>query len=552
MNSLPLYNKILIILINFIAIWLFIVVGSNKIKRNLKIVFLSMIVSMFFWVDFAYLARLVGRQSPKLGLIFLKIAWSASPLLFILIYFLVVFHLNKEKKYYFLNNIIFYSGVVALLIALFTDLIVKNIKFVDSDLTIIYGQGMFPFLMLVLFFMCTPLYILFKEYKKCSLEEKIKIKYLLIGVFIFYLANIIFGILFPIFLKIVHYYWIGDYSTIILLSFIAYAIARWELFGIKIIFAAVFISLIAVLLVLDIFAFTSQPVFRFCKSLILVLFIYFAYLLIKSFLREIKYRQKIKKAYDLERKAHRELERLNTAKTQFMMATQHHLRTPLTAMIGYLDLIFSGTYGKINPKLKDALLKFQASAQRLNSVVDELLDVSRFQLGKKVITPQPNVSIAHILRGIVEELKIEAKVKGIYLKLLISKDLPLITADKEKLRVALANIIDNAVKYTSKGGVMVKADKTDSKVLIKVKDTGMGIPKEDQKDIFNRVFERGKGASKANAVGKGIGLYITYHIIKSHYGNIWVESEGKNKGTTFYIELPIEQPKDLKKQKKIK
>jgi len=538
-TELPLYNKILIILIDFIATWLVIVVYSNNIKRRLKLIFLGMIASMFLWVNFAYLARLIGRQSPNLGLIFLKIAWSASPLLFILIYFLIVFYLNKEKKYSTLNKIIFFSGLIAILIALFTNLIVKNTKFVGSDLTIIYGLGMFPFLCLAFFFMCVPLYILFKEYTECSLKEKIKIKYLLSGILVFYVANIIFGIFLPIFFKITRFYWIGDYSTIILLCFIAYAIVKWKLFGIKIAFTATLVSLIVVLLTLDIFVFTSQTILRLYKALVLVFFIYFGYLLIKSVLKEIKYREEIKRAYDLEKRAHQELERLDEAKTQFMLATQHHLRTPLTAMIGYLDLIFGGTYGQIHPQIKKALLKFRASAEKLNKVVDELLDVSQFQLGKKVVSLRPDVKLGVVLRGIIEDLKFETKVKGIYLKLQSSADLPAIKADQEKLKVALANIIDNAVKYTSKGGVVVKTETTDSKILISIKDTGMGISKEDQKNIFNRTFERGKGAKKANATGKGIGLYITYHIISAHNGKIWVESEGKGKGTTFYIELPI-------------
>ncbi len=548
----PLISKILIFLINTIGLGLLFLVYFSNPKAKLNRIFALMVFLMFIWVNCAFLARLSGKED--LALVWIRIAWAITLLFFALIYSFIFYFTKEQKKYYrYLSTISLFIGVIFIFFVFLTDLIIKDIQFRDGVLYITYGKLIFLFFGMMFFLTISSFTLLFKKYlEPITKQEKKKIKYLLIGFFFFFLMNSIFNIFYPVFLKIANLYEFGDYSTIFLIAAFAYTIVRRELFGIKIAFTTTLVSVIVILLALDIFAFTPQPIFRLYKSLILVLFIYFAYLLIKSFLREIKYRQKIKKAYDLEKKAHKELERLDTAKTQFMMATQHHLRTPLTAMIGYLDLIFSGTYGKINPKLKDALLKFQASAQRLNSVVDELLDVSRFQLGKKVITPQPNVSIAHILRGIVEELKIEAKVKGIYLKLLISKDLPLITADKEKLRVALANIIDNAVKYTSKGGVMVEADKTDSKVLIKVKDTGMGIPKEDQKDIFNRVFERGKGASKANAVGKGIGLYITYHIIKAHYGNIWVESEGKNKGTTFYIELPIEQPKDLEEQKKDK
>jgi signal transduction histidine kinase len=538
-TELPLYNKILIILIDFIALWLSIVVYSNTHRKKIRRIFLAMIASMFLWVNFAYLARLIGRQLPVLGLISLKIAWSASPLLFILIYFLAVFYLNKERKYFILNRIIFLSGLVALLTALFTDLIVKDIKFIGSDLSIIYGQGMVPFLGLALFFMCAPLYILIKEYIKCSLQERIRIEYLLVGIFIFYLANVIFGIIFPIFLEIVHYYWIGDYSTIILLGFVAYAIARRELFGIKIAFTATLVSLITILLTLDIFVFTSQLLLRLYKALVLVLFIYFGYLLIKSVLKEIEYREEVKKAYDLEKRAHQELERLDEAKTQFMMATQHHLRTPLTAMIGYLDLIFGGTYGKVPSKIKQALLKFQISTQRLNKVINELLDISQFQLGKKVVLLQPGVDVNGILKEIVDDLKLEAKTKGIYLKFQSPARLPAIKADKEKLKVALANIIDNAVKYTLKGGVTVATKTTDSKILISIQDTGIGISNDEQRNLFNRTFERGERAKGVNTTGKGIGLYITYHIIQAHHGRIWAESEGKGKGSAFYIELPI-------------
>ncbi len=498
-----------------------------------------MIGAMFLWVNFAYFARLIGERSPTIGLIFLKTAWFATPILFVLIYFLIIYYLNKEKRYSSLNKIIFWGGLATAIITGFSTLVVENIKFIGSDLTIVYGKWMFLFLGIVFFFMCMPLYVLFKEYIYCSTEEKIKIKYLLFGILFFYIANVIFNILFPVFLNIVRLYWIGDYSTIILLSFIAYAITRQRLFGIRIAFTATLVSLIAVLLTLDIFLFTNSLILKLYKSLVLVLFIYFGYLLIKSVLKEIEYREKIKKAYDLEKKARQELERLDKAKTQFMLATQHHLRTPLTAMIGYLDLIFGGTYGKVHPKIKKTLLKFQASTKRLNKVVNELLDVSQFQLGKKVITIQPNVDVRKILKDIITDLKFETQAKGIYLKFNIPKDLPLINADREKIKVALANIIDNAVKYTPNGGVTVNAKKTDSKILITVKDTGIGIIKSDQKNLFNRIFERGAGARTANTTGKGIGLYITFHIIKAHHGKIWAESEGKGKGTTFYIELPI-------------
>jgi len=258
--------------------------------------------------------------------------------------------------------------------------------------------------------------------------------------------------------------------------------------------------------------------------------------------------KELRKAYEVEKKARKELQRLNEAKNQFLMATQHHLRTPLTAMKGYIDLILGGSYGKTSNKLKQAMKKLQASTSRELKIVNELLDISQFQLGKQILSLESGVKIETILKEIIEEIRFDADTKGIYLKLEKPKrSLPPLKADPEKLKVALSNIIDNAIKYTNKGGVTIKIKeqksniKNKSKLQIIIKDTGMGIPKEDLPRLFARTFERGKEAKRAYTTGRGIGLFITGHIIRAHGGKVWAESKGKNKGSTFYVELPVER-----------
>ena len=249
--------------------------------------------------------------------------------------------------------------------------------------------------------------------------------------------------------------------------------------------------------------------------------------------------KKVARAYRVEKKAHEELKRLDEAKSQFMMATQHHLRTPLTSMMGYLDLIFSGTYGKVPRKLKEVLEKFQSSTKNEIKIVNELLDISQFRLGKQVISLQPNIQLTPILKEIIEELKPEARKKSLYLKLEKSKETPKIKADPQKLKVALFNIIDNAIKYTFKGGVKISLKVENHKLKIAIKDTGIGISKKELKNLFTKTFERGEEAKKLWGPGKGIGLYITAKIVQAHKGKIWAESRGKDKGSTFYVELPI-------------
>lgn len=240
------------------------------------------------------------------------------------------------------------------------------------------------------------------------------------------------------------------------------------------------------------------------------------------------------------REAYRKLEKLDEAKNQFLMATQHHLRTPLTSMRGYLDLIFSGSYGKISPKIKGTILRFQTSTSRLIKIVNELLDISQFQLGKKVVSLQSNVEIEPIFKEILEELQFTSQTKGIYLKLeKPTEKLPTIEADPEKFKVALSNIIDNSIKYTTQGGITIKFQILDKKLRIISQDTGIGISKEDMKTLFTGVFERGEEAKKVFTTGRGIGLYISSKIIEAHNGKIWAESDGVGKGSTFIIELPI-------------
>ena len=282
------------------------------------------------------------------------------------------------------------------------------------------------------------------------------------------------------------------------------------------------VTAIAILLAVDIFVFTDNVLIQLYKGLVLVVFLYFGYQLVRSVIREIQYRERIKKAYEVERRARVALQELDEVKNQFIMASQHHLRTPLTSMIGYADLILGGAYSAISNRRT------------------EFLDISQFQMGKKVVFLEKEVPVEPIIKEIVDELKFIAEAKNIYLRVRKpKKKIPPIKADSEKLKVALFNIFDNSIKYTTKGGVTIQYGVVNNKLRIIVKDTGIGITKEQKEKLFGRLFARGEKAQKLYTTGRGIGLYVSARIFEAHKGKIWVESEGQGKGSTFYIELPI-------------
>ncbi len=262
--------------------------------------------------------------------------------------------------------------------------------------------------------------------------------------------------------------------------------------------------------------------------------------------------KEIKRALDVETEANKELRQIDLEKTQFMQATSHHLRTPLTSMIGYADLALGGSFGKLSAKQKEIFSRIGVSGKILERMINEFMDVSSISLGKKVSTFESGVEFEDILDSAVKDIQDTMagdarKATGwdIYFKVeKPTEKLPQINADPLKLKMALFNIFNNAIKYTDTGGVSVKIKVEDEKIKIEVKDTGIGITEEELETIFTRTYSQSKRAHHTNPFGRGIGLFFAANVVKEHGGKIWAESEGEGKGSVFYIELPVGENKE--------
>jgi len=262
-----------------------------------------------------------------------------------------------------------------------------------------------------------------------------------------------------------------------------------------------------------------------------------------------------KRAHAVEKKANEELEKIDKFKDQFLTQAQHDLRTPLTSILGYTDLIQQGMFGKQNKKTAEVMKKLRGLTDGMIKKANNFLDLAQFQLGKSPVTIKPGVDLFLILQEIKNDLDFKVETKKIYLNLEQPGVSVLISADREKLKAALFNVVDNSVKYTQQGGVTItvnsKSQITNHKQIkngtssapatkcqIQIKDTGIGLDPQKAKTMFNEMFERSEQAKKM-AVGAGVGLYLSVQIIRAHGGKIRVESEGDGKGSTFFIELPI-------------
>ena len=373
------------------------------------------------------------------------------------------------------------------------------------------------------------LYILSSSYFKAAGINKIQIGYVLLGAILYISVVIIVDFILPLF-GIKELIPLDSPSSLFLLFFTALAITRVHLFGIRLILTETLV--VATGLTLLVWAVTAEPfLLKILGGALFVFFIVFGYQLVKSVIKEIELRTQLKQAYD-------ELERIDKAKTEFLSIASHQLRTPLSIIKGYISMILEKTYGEIPEKIKQPLGNVYVSNDRLVKLVNDLLDITRLEMGRIELSLE-KAHLEEIISSVVEEMKVTAEKKGLYLKYEALKEpLPEISVDKTKIRQVILNLVDNAIKYTQKGGVTVKVRKMNSEVRIEVRDTGVGMSKEEIGNLFE-IMRRGRAGFQYWTEGAGLGLYIAKKFLEMHGGRIWAESPGKDKGSTFYIELPV-------------
>jgi PAS domain S-box-containing protein len=240
---------------------------------------------------------------------------------------------------------------------------------------------------------------------------------------------------------------------------------------------------------------------------------------------------------------------IDKAKTEFVSLASHQLRTPLSSINWYTEMLLAGDAGKLKEEQKKYLSEVAAGSQRMVDLVNALLNVSRLDLGTLMIEPE-SVDVPSISRSVVLELKPQVIEKKIKISESYDKDLVEYSADKKLLRIVFQNLLSNAVKYTPKKG-LVKVEvgqktkgqafgdrKLDGDFLtILVEDHGMGIPVRQQDKIFTKMF-RADNARESETEGTGLGLYIIKSIINQSGGHVWFQSE-EGQGTTFYVILPL-------------
>ncbi len=379
--------------------------------------------------------------------------------------------------------------------------------------------------------------------KKATGLERKQLRDLLLGASVTYSLLIIFNFLLPnIFGNSSFVPFVPIFVTPFILC-TAYAIYRHQLLNIKIIATETFVLIISWLYFGKLL---SGPISveSFVDVTIFFATVVFGVQLIRSVKQEVATREKVQELakrltetnWELAKK-NEELRVLDQRKSEFVSIVSHQLRTPITAIKGYSSMLLEGAYGMISTQQHTQIEKIFLSSKRLADMVNDFLDISKIEQGT-MRYEFSLVDIRKMLTEIFEEFMPIADKKGLTLDLSLCDERIIIDADEGKLRQIFSNLIDNAIKYTPHGSIMISLsdDKEHERVVCHIKDTGIGLSQDDIHQLFTK-FARGTQGQRENTEGSGLGLYVAKRLLQVMGGDIWVDSDGPGKGCLFTVAI---------------
>lgn len=514
----------------------FLIILKNR-KELINRLFFSMSISVVFW-SLSYWQWMFSSEA--VSALFWSRLLTVGSLFIPIFYFhwvLTFVGLNKQKgrlvKFLYLIVFVF-------LIFSFSSLFVEKVE-PKNIFSFWPVPGILYNIYLIFIYFGLVIYsiiILWRQYKIDSEPKKSSIKYIIMGSAVGFMAGATnFFLWYDI--QIPPY---GNVLVSIYPVVLAVAILKYQLFNVRVVATELLTFVIWIFVLVRTFlADTLQE--RLINGGLFLFLIISGILLIRSVLREVKHREQIEKLAGELEKANVRLKELDQAKSEFVTITSHQLRAPITAIKGYISMLMEGSFGEIPEKAKTVIDKVYQSSDRLVNLINDFLNLSRIERGK--------------MEYDFKEFDLKELVKNVYedfSQINIKKETPLeftfdmnerekyiVKADQEKIRQAIGNLVDNALKYTKRGFVKMSLykDTMKEKIIFKIQDSGMGIDREALSRLFQKFSRAERDKLSVHVDGTGLGLYVAKEIMKAHDGDIRAESRGMGKGTEFYVEFPL-------------
>ncbi|MCC6290933.1 hypothetical protein IT398_02615 [Candidatus Nomurabacteria bacterium] len=399
------------------------------------------------------------------------------------------------------------------------------------------GQGIVVFGILISLFILGGLFNFIRKTIKARGIERKQNRLVLVGLIFTFALIFTFNFILPAFFDRPGFIPLGALFVFPFVAFVSYAIIKHGLLNIKVVTTEILTFILSVVTFVEVL-FSDDLAQIIFRSGVFVLVLIFGILLIKSVRREVEQREKIEILAEELTIANERLKELDKQKTEFLSIASHQLRAPLTAIKGYSSLILEHSFGDIGEKVRGAVDIIFQSSQKLVTVIEDFLNITRIELGKMKYEMGPT-DMKALVETAVKELGPQIEKRGLVLDVEIPAGLSfVVTADSGKIAQVIGNLIDNATKYTKEGSITIALSRPIGigKVRLAITDTGVGLTPGAHAKLFEK-FIRATDAGKINIIGTGLGLYVAKQIVEAHNGKIWAESPGPGKGSTFYVEL---------------
>lgn len=523
------------------------IVLVNDLKSESNRLFFLWVVFATCWMISNFLENLGALSLPWRTLL-LQIDFGVSVYATsILLLFVLVFIGVSLKNW---QKFLVVTPGIAMMILSFTSLVATDVH-LNSENAITYDEGVLyePYGIVILSYVVGSALALFIARRRAAEAKRAQMSIMAWSL----LATLLIAIPINFFLQNTLPYQvvrIGIFAFLIFVGGTTYAIAKHEFLKVQFLVMEVFLlGMLATILTRLLLSTTAQDFFVNLTSVLLLLIL--GLFLIRSVLREVAQRKKLEVLTTELKKANDKLRELDKLKTEFLSIASHQLRTPLSVIRGYVSMIQEGTYGKFSKGQMGVIGQVRTSTETLIELVNQLLNVSRIESGRVTLEIEPT-DLSPLCSEIANFLSIRAKERGLELTCVKPpKGLAKVSADPAKVKEVMMNLVENALKYTDKGFVRIYLYDEPHTVRVAVTDSGNGLTKEDMGKLFQK-FSRAESASVNGASGTGLGLYVCKRLIEAMDGEIWAESTGRGKGSTFTFRLRKVNPASKKTAKKKK
>ena len=443
----------------------------------------------------------------------------------------------ESYKFTKLYTIVLIPSTVIVSIMTLTPLLFSRIIMLSSSGTVSdpdRGPGIIFFAILSVGLIIAGTLLLLRKliHEQESIKKK-QIRMILIGLTLMFCLIIVFNFILPAYFHILQYMPFGSLFILPFIVAVFYAIRRHEFLNMKILSTEILTFILAVVSFIEVVIAKDFLTIVF-RSGVFILILSFGILLIRSVLREVRQRETLEVLSKELEASNEKLKVADRMKSQFLSFASHQVKSPMTVVKDYAELICEDTYGQVPDKVKETAEKIKTVANRLIELVTNLLDLRKLEEGK-IEYRFEFFDINALVKQSVEELKSVAESKQLVLSCESPADEIKIKGDKEKIRQVIQNLIDNSIKYTEHGWIKVAVHTARDTVRVSVSDSGIGIPKDLIPQLFEQ-FNRGSDAAK-KIQGTGLGLYIAKQFVEAHHGKVWGESPGPGKGSAFILEL---------------